>query len=163
MYTRAAVRFRPLSTQLQSFPPRSPNGCSRRQRPFAVKEADFQAAEEAFDVVSLDLGLPLDPDGVEEGFAALTEILRLKPDTKVVVASTPFVKKGAARRSAYVHGSRQEHSVEAGGRLCARQSLLSIGSVLPLYCAAAGGAARVAPMWWNTCLASGRNGAPTKT
>jgi hypothetical protein len=48
---------------------------------------DFQAAEEAFGVVSLDLGLPPDPDGVDEGFAALAEILRLKPDTKVVVAS----------------------------------------------------------------------------
>jgi hypothetical protein len=33
---------------------------------------DFQAAEEAFGVVSLDLGLPPDPDQVEEGFAALT-------------------------------------------------------------------------------------------
>jgi len=47
----------------------------------------FQAAEEAFDVVSLDLGLPPDPDEIEEGFAALTEILRLKLDTKVVVES----------------------------------------------------------------------------
>ncbi|MFZ5748333.1 MAG: PEP-CTERM-box response regulator transcription factor [Pseudomonadota bacterium] len=38
-------------------------------------------------VVTLDLGLPPDPDGTAEGFAALEDILRLKPDTKVIVAS----------------------------------------------------------------------------
>ena len=38
-------------------------------------------------VVTLDLGLPPDPDGISEGFAALAEILSLKPDTKVIVAS----------------------------------------------------------------------------
>jgi two-component system NtrC family response regulator len=38
-------------------------------------------------VVTLDLGLPPDPDGTEEGFATLSEILRLKPDTKIIVAS----------------------------------------------------------------------------
>src|SRR5437763_10730384 len=38
-------------------------------------------------VVTLDLGLPPDPHGTDEGFAALGEILRLKPDTKVIVAS----------------------------------------------------------------------------
>ncbi|MDQ2892202.1 MAG: PEP-CTERM-box response regulator transcription factor [Pseudomonadota bacterium] len=38
-------------------------------------------------VVTLDLGLPPDPDGTSEGFAALAEILALKPDTKVIVAS----------------------------------------------------------------------------
>jgi two-component system NtrC family response regulator len=38
-------------------------------------------------VVTLDLGLPPDPDGTSEGFATLTDILRLKPDTKVIVAS----------------------------------------------------------------------------
>ncbi len=42
---------------------------------------------EAPDVVTLDLGLPPDPDGVTEGFAVLDEIMALKPDTKVVVAS----------------------------------------------------------------------------
>ena len=39
------------------------------------------------DVVTLDLGLPPDPDGVTEGFATLEEMLRLKPDTKIIVAS----------------------------------------------------------------------------
>jgi len=38
-------------------------------------------------VVTLDLGLPPDPDGTTEGFATLEEILRLKPDTKVIVAT----------------------------------------------------------------------------
>ncbi len=38
-------------------------------------------------VVTLDLGLPPDPDGTGEGFATLTELLRLKPDAKVIVAS----------------------------------------------------------------------------
>ncbi|MEO9601059.1 PEP-CTERM-box response regulator transcription factor [Parasphingorhabdus sp.] len=39
------------------------------------------------DVVTLDLGLPPDPDGTTEGFATMDMILRLKPDTKVIVAS----------------------------------------------------------------------------
>ena len=38
-------------------------------------------------VVTLDLGLPPDPDGASEGLRALADILALKPDTKVIVAS----------------------------------------------------------------------------
>ena len=38
-------------------------------------------------VVTLDLGLPPDPDGTTEGFATLETILSLRPDTKVIVAS----------------------------------------------------------------------------
>ena len=38
-------------------------------------------------VVTLDLGLPPDPDGTSEGFAVLDAIMAMKPDTKVVVAS----------------------------------------------------------------------------
>ena len=38
-------------------------------------------------VVTLDLGLPPDPDGTSEGFATLAEMLALKPDTKIIVAS----------------------------------------------------------------------------
>ena len=38
-------------------------------------------------VVTLDLGLPPDPGGVSEGFATLEEILRLTPDTKVIVVT----------------------------------------------------------------------------
>jgi len=47
---------------------------------------DMVRAEEPA-VVTLDLGLPPDPDGVTEGFATLEAILALKPDTKVIVAS----------------------------------------------------------------------------
>ena len=38
-------------------------------------------------VVTLDLGLPPDPDGVSEGMAALRAILKACPETKIVVAS----------------------------------------------------------------------------
>ncbi|TPG38603.1 PEP-CTERM-box response regulator transcription factor [Sphingomonas koreensis] len=50
-------------------------------------EAIEKLRAEEPDVVTLDLGLPPDPDGVTEGFATLAEILSLKPDTKVIVAS----------------------------------------------------------------------------
>ena len=46
-------------------------------------------------VVTLDLGLPPDPDGVTEGFATLREILALKPDTKVIVASGHGARQSA--------------------------------------------------------------------
>src|SRR3546814_16961013 len=39
------------------------------------------------DVVTLDLGLPPDPDGTREGFRTLKTILEAKPDTKVIVVS----------------------------------------------------------------------------
>jgi two-component system, NtrC family, response regulator len=48
-------------------------------------------------VVTLDLGLPPDPDGTEEGFATLEEILRLKPDTKVIVASGHGARESALK------------------------------------------------------------------
>jgi two-component system, NtrC family, response regulator len=48
-------------------------------------------------VVTLDLGLPPDPDGTDEGFATLAEILRLKPDTKVVVASGHGARESALK------------------------------------------------------------------
>ena len=48
-------------------------------------------------VVTLDLGLPPDPDGTAEGFATLTEILALKPDTKVIVASGHGARESALR------------------------------------------------------------------
>jgi two-component system NtrC family response regulator len=52
-------------------------------RPAAIEA--LRAREPA--VVTLDLGLPPDPDGTTEGFATLEDILRLKPDTKVIVAT----------------------------------------------------------------------------
>ncbi|RIA35547.1 two component Fis family sigma54 specific transcriptional regulator [Hephaestia caeni] len=57
---------------------------------------DLLRAEEP-DVVTLDLGLPPDPDGVNEGFATLAEILALKPDTKVIVASGHGARESALR------------------------------------------------------------------
>jgi two-component system, NtrC family, response regulator len=48
-------------------------------------------------VVTLDLGLPPDPDGTTEGFATLDAILSLKPDTKVIVASGHGAREGALR------------------------------------------------------------------
>ena len=48
-------------------------------------------------VVTLDLGLPPDPDGTDEGFATLAEILRLKPDTKVIVASGHGARESALK------------------------------------------------------------------
>jgi two-component system NtrC family response regulator len=48
-------------------------------------------------VVTLDLGLPPDPDGTAEGFATLTEILALMPDTKVIVASGHGARESALR------------------------------------------------------------------
>jgi len=48
-------------------------------------------------VVTLDLGLPPDPDGTSEGLAALEEILRLKPDTKVIVATGHGARESALK------------------------------------------------------------------
>jgi len=38
-------------------------------------------------VVTMDLGLPPDPDGASEGLATLQQILAMEPDTKVIVLS----------------------------------------------------------------------------
>ncbi|WP_225206821.1 PEP-CTERM-box response regulator transcription factor [Novosphingobium huizhouense] len=54
-------------------------------------------------VVTLDLGLPPDPDGTSEGFAVLDEIMALKPDTKVVVASGHGARESALH--AIAHGA----------------------------------------------------------
>jgi two-component system NtrC family response regulator len=62
-------------------------------RPSAI--AALRAHEPA--VVTLDLGLPPDPDGTDEGFATLAEILRLKPDTKVIVATGHGARESATR------------------------------------------------------------------
>jgi len=55
-------------------------------------------------VVTLDLGLPPDPDGTSEGMAVLDEIMALKPDTKVIVASGHGARESALQaiaRGAY--------------------------------------------------------------
>ncbi len=48
-------------------------------------------------VVTLDLGLPPDPDGVSEGFAVMAEILSLKPDAKIIIASGHGARESAMR------------------------------------------------------------------
>ena len=48
-------------------------------------------------VVTLDLGLPPDPDGTTEGFETLSEIVRVKPDTKVIVASGHGARESALK------------------------------------------------------------------
>ena len=55
-------------------------------------------------VVTLDLGLPPDPDGTSEGFAVLDAIMQLRPQTKVVVASGHGARESALQaieRGAY--------------------------------------------------------------
>ena len=59
------------------------------------EEALEMLRAEAPDVVTLDLGLPPDPDGVTEGFATLAEILKIKPHTKVIVASGHGARESA--------------------------------------------------------------------
>ena len=61
------------------------------------EEAMTLLRSEEPDVVTLDLGLPPDPDGVSEGFKALDEMLKLKPDTKIIVASGHGARQCALR------------------------------------------------------------------
>ncbi|MDX1634502.1 MAG: PEP-CTERM-box response regulator transcription factor [Marinobacter sp.] len=49
------------------------------------------------DVVTLDLGLPPDPGGASQGFALLEDILRLAPQTKVIVVTGREDKENAVR------------------------------------------------------------------
>ncbi len=67
-----------------------------------VSAVNRQAAIEALRlhepaVVTLDLGLPPDPDGTDEGFATLAEMLALKPDVKVIVASGHGARESAMK------------------------------------------------------------------
>lgn len=91
-------------------------------------------------VVTLDLGLPPDPDGTSEGFAVLDEIMALKPDTKVIVASGHGARESALRaiaKGAYdfyqkpvdiealgliVRRALELHRIEAENRLLASRS-----------------------------------------
>ncbi len=57
-----------------------------------TEAADREAAlaaiqQQLFPVVTLDLGLPPDADGVNEGFATLEQLLILRPDAKVIVVT----------------------------------------------------------------------------
>lgn len=63
--------------------------------------AALRAEEPA--VVTLDLGLPPDPDGTSEGFAVLDAIMALRPETKVIVASGHGARESALK--AIEHGA----------------------------------------------------------
>lgn len=62
-------------------------------RPSAI--AALRAEEPV--VITLDLGLPPDPDGTSEGFALLNEIMTIKPDAKVIVASGHEARESALK------------------------------------------------------------------
>ena len=83
-------------------------------------------------VAIMDLGLPPDPDGVSEGFATLDEVLRIAPETKVIVVTgngdrknalkavsrrrLRFLRKaGRNRGAAHDHRSRPEPAPARGG------------------------------------------------
>ena len=53
--------------------------------------------EHAPAVVTLDLGLPPDPDGTAEGFACLADIQAIRPDIKIIVASGHGERASALR------------------------------------------------------------------
>src|SRR4030065_1781819 len=48
-------------------------------------------------VVTLDLGLPPDADGISEGLATLEAIISLRPDTKVIVVTGQNDRENAVR------------------------------------------------------------------
>jgi two-component system, NtrC family, response regulator len=48
-------------------------------------------------VAIMDLGLPPDPDGVSEGFAALEDVLRIAPQTKVIIVTGNGERKNALK------------------------------------------------------------------
>ena len=107
-------------------------------------------------VITMDLGLPPDPDGATEGFATLQQILSLTPDAKVIVLTgnqdranavkaiglgaydfhhKPFESTKSAGMGIGVFESR-EYIHELGGRLevASRPSLgTTFKVILPLY------------------------------
>jgi len=61
------------------------------------EEALEMLRDEQPPVVTLDLGLPPDPDGISEGMAVLAQILAARPRTKVIVASGHGERESARR------------------------------------------------------------------
>ncbi len=78
-------------------------------------------------VVTLDLGLPPDPDGTTEGFAVLDAIMALRPETKVIVASGHGARESALK--AIEHGAydfyQKPVDIEALGLIVRRALNLS--------------------------------------
>ncbi len=124
-----------LQAQLKwAYPDFSVIVASDRAAALAALRADEPA------VVTLDLGLPPDPDGTGEGFAVLDAIMALRPDTKVVVATGHGARESALQaitRGAYdyyqkpvdiealgliVQRAYRLHQIEAENRLLATKS-----------------------------------------
>jgi two-component system NtrC family response regulator len=63
----------------------------------ARAQAVALARRERPPIAVMDLGLPPDPDGVSEGFATLEEVLRIAPQTKVIVVTGNGERKTALR------------------------------------------------------------------
>ena len=64
----------------------------------ARQQAVALVKRESPPVAIMDLGLPPDPDGVSEGFATLEEVLRIAPQTKVIVVTGNGERKTCAAR-----------------------------------------------------------------
>ena len=77
--------------------PRLRRGDGAQPRPAALAAGQGAARRSPI----LDLGLPPDPDGVTEGFATLEEMLRIAPDTKVIVATGNGEKQNALKAIAH--------------------------------------------------------------
>jgi two-component system, NtrC family, response regulator len=61
----------------------------------ARQQAVTIAKRDSPPVAIVDLGLPPDPDGVSEGFATLTDLLRIAPRTKVIIVTGNGDRKNA--------------------------------------------------------------------
>ncbi|HEX4171247.1 MAG TPA: PEP-CTERM-box response regulator transcription factor [Acetobacteraceae bacterium] len=62
-------------------------------RPSAIAAVQKERAP----IAVVDLGLPPDPDGVSEGFTTLEEVLRIAPETKVIVVTGNGDRKNALK------------------------------------------------------------------
>ena len=74
--------------------------CFENTEVFVASEREAALAilrKEEPQVVTLDLGLPPDPGGSTEGFQALEDILRLAPNTKVIVVTGREEKENAVK------------------------------------------------------------------
>lgn len=80
-----------LSQYRWAFPGRTVLTASSRAEAIPIVE------QESPGVAIIDLGLPPDPEGVSEGFATLAEILKIAPDTKVIVATGNGSRQNALR------------------------------------------------------------------
>ena len=116
----------------------------------ASNRAEALAAVRRFEppIVLQDLGLPPDPDGVEEGFATIAEILRSVPATKIIVVTGREGREHALRAiglgaydfcqkpvdtqvlSLIIDRARRIHELEEENRRLAGDGLLALDGVI---------------------------------